>query len=382
MTRRKLIIANVIRSDNGQNDLASDYDNTSYSTLLLGTSASIPPDLVIPPDYRIDVSTASDDQVLQAVASLMHAYLDSLRFSTDSNNQYNGSPYDVFLAKNSLPRQPDPGESNIAYSQRLLGLIQQLSKPAFVTQADAPASASNGKPEFQLHNQHFAFGATELQGLKVFFSQSGGSGSAHVGNCVACHTAPNFADFRFHNTGASQIEYDAIFGQGAFAALTIPDPSTRNANFDQYLPPSANHPNASGLFRSPASASRVGYTDLGVWNIVDNPDLPTPQTALHQILCPEFNLGTDSCDDNALLPLTAGYFKTPTLRDLGQSSPYLHNGLMNTITDVLNFYVNVSQLARAQQLRSASPELSDIFIDQSDVTPLSAFIQALNEDYD
>jgi cytochrome c peroxidase len=378
-------IANVIRNDNGQNDLAKGYGGggVSYSTLLLGTDPSIPQQLVIPTQYRIDVTIATDEQVLGAVAALIHAYLDSLRFSSDSSNQYNGSPYDVFLEKNNLPRSPDPGETNLAYSQRLLGLIDAIPSPIFVTPADAPPSASNGKPEFQLQeNQKFSFGQTELAGLKTFFAQDTTPGASHFGNCIACHTAPNFTDFRFHNVGASQVEYDGVFGSGAFNAIFIPALSDRNADFDEYLPPSANHPDATSRFRSPAELASPGYTDLGVWNIVGNPDVPNPQTTLLEILCSEFNLSGADCEDDAVLPLTIGFFKTPTVRDLGQSAPYLHNGSINTIEDVINFYVNSSQLARGGTLRNGSPEMSAMSIDQTDVDPLAAFLRALNEDYD
>ena len=377
-------VADVIRNDNGQNALARSYGGggVPYSTLFLGTDQSIPPALVIPQQYRIDVSTASDSGVLEAAAALIHAYLDSLRFSTDENNQYNGSPYDVFLQKNSLPRTPADGESNLAYAQRLLGLIDAVENPAFVTPADAPPSASNGKPEFQLQKgQRFAFGATELQGLKVFFSQSDVA-AAHTGNCISCHTPPNFTDFQFHNDGATQVEYDSLFGQGQFAVLTVPGLATRNADFDDYLPPSLSHPNASSRFRSPASLASPGYTDLGAWNIVGNPDIANGPAILQQVLCNEFKLAGANCTDDAILPLAIAYFKTPTLRDLGQSNPYLHNGSAAKIEDVINFYISSSQLAQASALRNGSPELSEIFIDQSDVAPLAAFLRALNEDYD
>jgi cytochrome c peroxidase len=221
-----------------------------------------------------------------------------------------------------------------------------------------------------------------LQGLKTFFTQPSGSSESHAGNCVACHTPPNFSDFKFHNNGASQVEYDAVFGQGAFFALSIPDLATRNAHFGQYLPPSADHPEASSRFRSPVSAANPGYTDLGVWNIVGNPDIPAPQEALDQILCPQFNLNDSNCANETLLPLTIAYFKTPPVRDLGQSNPYLHNGSMNTIADVINFYLTTSALARAGTLRAGSPEMSDVEIDQTDVAPIAAFLRALNEDYD
>ena len=368
-------IANVIRNDNGKNALARSFGGggISYAMLLRGVDPKIPPRLLIPAGYRIDVTAASDDTIVQAVAALIHAYVDSLRFATDADGLYVGSPYDVFLEQNRLPRTPDPGETGIAYSQRLLGQISQLSSPVFVTPRDG---------KFRFHRgQKFQFGPAELAGLKTFFTQPASPGAPHSGNCVACHTPPNFTDFQMHNTGASQIEYDAIFGAGAFAALTVPDLSDRNANFDQFLPPSANHPNATSRFRSPASLGSPGNTDLGAWNIVGNPDIPNPQQALSDLLCGEFQLSGPNCNADALLPLSVAYFKSPTLRDLGQSGPYLHNGAMNTVSDVVTFYLTVSGLAQRQLLRNGSPELSSVFIDSDDVAPLTAFLNALNEDY-
>jgi cytochrome c peroxidase len=368
-------IAAVIRNDNGNNALAKSFGGggVPYATLFLGTDPAIPAHLRLPEQYRIDVATASDSQVLQAVAAVVGAYVDSLRFSMDDDGRFNGSPYDLFLKKNGLPCAPDPGESNSDYSRRLLGLINQLSDPVFVTLSDGKFKFHPGVP--------FQFGAAELQGLKVFFTPAAAEGQHHSGNCVACHVAPAFTDFGLHNTGASQVEYDGIFGDGAFAAISVPDLATRNANFDAYLPPSPSHPDATSRFRTPASLSLPGYTDLGAWNVVGNPDLPDPQDNLSAVLCGQFNLTGPDCKAAALLPLSIAYFKTPTVRDLGQSNPYLHTGAMDTIEDVVNFYVRVAGLAHDGQLRNASKELSKMFIDASDVAPLTAFLNALNEDY-
>jgi len=368
-------IANVIRNDDGSNDLAKSFGGggVPFSELLLGTNPRIPRRLRIPAAFRIDVSSATDQQIIEDVAALIGAYVDSLRFATDDDGFYIASPYDVFLKKNGLPRGPNPGETELAYSQRLLGLVSQISAPVFVTPKDG---------KFKFHqDQKFQFGAIELEGLKIFFKQPANPGDEHSGNCVACHTPPNFTDFQLHNTGASQLEYDAIFGSGAFAALSIPSIAVRNADFDLYLPPSANHPGANSRFRSPASLSDPGNADLGVWNIVGNPDIPAPQQAIMDILCTQFQLTGAACNADALLPLAIAYFKTPTLRDLGQSNPYLHNGSLTSVDDVVTFYVTTSRLAQQHQLRNAAPELSNMFIDQSDVAALSAFLNALNEDY-
>ncbi len=361
-------IINVIKNDNGKNALARRYGcgGFPYSVVLLGTDPRLPKDLVLPAQYRIDVTTATDDAIMQDTGALILAYMNSIAFNLNEPP----SPYDVFLSKNKLPAAPNPGETNIAYAQRLLGLVNQLVSPKFVTSKDGT---------FKLHKQKFQFGALELQGMKVFFTQPGAPVSGGAGNCVACHTPPAFTDNIFHNTGVSQLEYDAAHGAGQFMALAIPDLNTRNADFDAYLPPTPNHPNATAMFRSPATSTTPGFTDLGVWNIFANPDVPNPQSALTQILCAEFT--SVSCTPDAILPMAIAFFKTPSVRDPGQSNPYMHNGSLDSIEDVLNFYGTVSDMARSKALRNGSPELMDVSIDDNDLPSLSAFLNALNEDY-
>jgi hypothetical protein len=199
-------IAQVIRQDDGTGKLAAERSGgLSYSTLLLGTSSTISPQFLIPPAYRLNVQTATDQQVLTAVAKLIQAYMAALLFQQNSAGVYFGTPYDVFLQLNELPRQPNPGESFAAYNQRLLQSVQALTHPNFVTKL-------NGS--FKYHSQPFQFGTTELAGLKIFLSSAPGAtdGSQHAGNCASCHAAPNFTDFVFHCTGVAQEEYDAANG--------------------------------------------------------------------------------------------------------------------------------------------------------------------------
>ena len=245
-------LARVIREDDGTDDLAPQYGKVSYRVLLAGTDPAIAPDSRIPPAYRIDVLKASDCAVLDAVAALIAAYLRSLTFSQDENGLYNGSPYDLFLAKNGLPRSPAPGEAELDDARRLRDAVEGLAAPA--------------------------------------------------------HRYPERAD-------------------------------------------------------------------LGAWNIFANPDFPAPQPALRSLLAP---LGDTP---EAVLPRTIGLFKTPGLRDLGQSAPYLHTGRKREIEDVFDFYREIAAKARRGKVRNASPELASITLGEDDVAPLAAFLRSLNEDY-
>lgn len=427
-------IGRVIREDDGSGDLAQDYASLSYAKLVLGTAPDIPVDLRLPAQYRIDVTSSTDEEVVGAVNRLISAYVFSLTYSRDINGIHDGSPYDRFLLKNRLPSAPAPDESEAAYSQRLLQAVNQLQNPQYVTVGDGA---------FETHDQKYVFGSLEFQGLKLFLREAqhasasraqkhatflaaaflpgagfvflgwagfrrrrhmivgvsvvgvlccvliacgGGSASVppipivdakRVGNCATCHVAPNFTDFRLHNTGATQEEYDAVHGDGAFAQLPIPDYAERQAHPEDYLPPTPIHPLASGRFRAPASATDTRLTDLGMWNVFANTDFTAPQQRLQDLVCP-----SSPCDLAQTLPLTIGRFKTPTLRDLGHSQPYLHTGRMDTIEKVLDFYRHTALLAQAGKLRNADPNMAGISIDSQDAAALAAFLRALNEDYD
>ena len=165
--------------------------------------------------------------------------------------------------------------------------------------------------------------------------------------------------------------------------LAIPALSHRNRHYDRYLPATFRHPNASSRFRSVMAKQKPGYTDLGLWNVFANPDMPAPQAKLKKILCDQAReLGKKDCRNATLLPLSIAAFKTPVLRDLGHSNPYMHSGQFDTIEQVLAFYLQSSQHARAGILRNAAPQMSDIRIKAKDITPLAAFIRSLNEDYE
>jgi len=365
-------IARVIREDNGQNTPAAEYGcNLTYAKILLGTDPSIPADCKLPAQYRLDVTTASDEQIVDDLAQMVAQYAYGLLFKQDQDGRYIGSPYDVFLRINHLPVQPKAGETDQQYNQGLLQAVEGLTNPIYV-------DGSYGS--FKYHAQAFAFGAAEFAGLKIFLRAANAAtdGSQHAGNCAACHVAPNFSDFRFHNTGVAQEEYDAANGSGAFAQLAIPGLAQRNQNFDAYLPVSANHPNATERFRHSAVVGNPAFADLGLWNVYLNPDIPNPQANLSTVVC----ANAQNCSMDQGLATTISQFKTPTLRDGEDSQPYFHNGSKLRFDDVVEFYIRSSQLARAGQLRNAPLEFQGMSLSEGDVNALVAFLRALTEDYD
>ena len=372
-------VANVVRHDDGQAEAARPYGNLPYAMVLAGVDPRIPASMRIPSALRLDVTTANDEQIVAAVARLIGAYVDSLRFDRDATGAFVGSAYDHFLEENGLPRAPLAGETSLAYARRLRVAIDALTSPVWVS----------AREQTLKHHEHpFVFAARELAGLRTFLREpdpnldEAARARGGVGGCIACHAPPTFTDFAFHTTGVSQLEFDALHGVGAFAALAIPDLSTRSASPERYLPASARHPDALGPFLAIPRADAPDHVDLGVWNVVGNDALPARQPALRALLCASLLPASQACDDDVLLPFTIAAFKTPTVRDLGQSPPYLHDGAVDTLEGVVSHYVQVSSLARGGALRNGARELSGIALIAQDVTEVAAFLRSLDEDYE
>jgi hypothetical protein len=62
-------VAHIIRQDDGTGQLAAEFGG-SYRRVLLGTDPDIPDLFRLPSEYRLDVSNASDEKVLDAVSHL------------------------------------------------------------------------------------------------------------------------------------------------------------------------------------------------------------------------------------------------------------------------------------------------------------------------
>jgi cytochrome c peroxidase len=357
-------LVRVIREDDGSSELAQQFGKVSYRSLFKGEDSAISPDTRLAREMRRDIPGSSDEEIIETVKSFVTLYLNALQLSRTPYGIHNGSAYDAFLLANKLPVSPDPGESTADYADRLSLQVQGLGKPEFVE----------------------GFDAQELQGLKIFLARSNSgttrnAGFPQVGNCISCHAPPHFTDFKFHNTGETQDEYDSIHGVGAFAKISIPTFAERIADPNAYLPATAHHVHASDRFRSVPSAEHPGSTDLGAWNVLNNPDFLSPQTGLQQLFCDAGVCDTPEKSEVALARAIAT-FKTPSLRELALSDPYLHTGRKDTIEDVLRFYQQMSAMQRAGRLRNGDPELGLIQLDSKGVNALSAFLRSLDEDYE
>lgn len=363
-------IAAVLRQDNGAGPLARAFGGRPYRALLEGRDPKIPADQRLPAELRVpDVDAAEDRALATAAARLIAAFVAGLELSRDAEGYFDGSSYDAFLAANKLPRGPSKGEPDLDYTRRLSAAIARLKKPRWIT-------AEGG-----------GFGPLELEGLRIFLREPPlGQEQAspdelrlgHIGNCAVCHPAPSFTDFKFHNVGASQTEYDRVFGFTAFMSLPVPKLAERNKRPQMFLPPSAEHPKALGLLRSPPTRRDRRRADLGLWNIYANPSVPGPQKALTRLLLAEPDIFDDG-EPHELLDFAIARFKTAHLRGLPRSAPYFHNGGKASLEDLIQHYNDFSSLARTGGARNPAPELKRISLVDADKKPLVAFLKALDE---
>lgn len=365
-------VAAIIRADDGTFPLAAEGAHIPYATLFAGTDPSIPEVLRVPESMRVDVTDATDDEVLDAVAGFVAAYLRNIRFARGlESGELDGSPYDVFLAKNGLPRAPDDGEAAADYALRLRAAVDALGTPAWVDDTDRT---------FALRTRPFAFGEAELRGLRLFLATPDAPVDGRAGACVACHVPPEFTDYSLHNTGVSQEEYDGVWGDGAFATLAIPDLATRTADPSPWLPPTPAHPDRVGAYKAVPSADAPTHADLGAWAIFGDDDHADAQDTLRTLVDAAY--GLSGATDADRLDHAVGLFKTPSVRASSQSAPYLHSGAAADLDAVLAHYVSASAAARAGTLRNADPRLADVTLGDADLADLRAFLLALDEDYE
>ena len=271
--------------------------------------------------YDVDTERISKTELIELTVTAITDYLRTLKTTRST-------PYDRFVKANGLDIGLNVTEDPKQFGNRLLAKIADLEKNRLLKLAND-------------------FDAVALKGMKVFF-RADGAGSR--GNCVTCHTSPLFTDFSFHNMGISQSEYDQVHGERSFAALEIPGTQSERP---------------SRQYRETPSLKKPGCADLGYWNFVD-----VKNSALRRA----------GESDSRFLQRMIGTFKTPTLRDLAFTYPYMHTGGYTTVESALGELMRLSEMARAGHVREGDDELARIMISQADVGPLVTFLMTLNED--
>jgi cytochrome c peroxidase len=120
------------------------------------------------------------------------------------------------------------------------------------------------------------------------------------------------------------------------------------------------------LFESKARCAKChsgfNFTDEGFHNLGVGMDRPDPDLGRHEIL---------------KLAITRGAFKTPTLRDVVARPPYMHDGSLKTLAEVVAFY-DRGGLPNP----SLSPMVQPLGLSAQEQADLVAFLEALTGEID
>lgn len=162
---------------------------------------------------------------------------------------------------------------------------------------------------------------TEVRGLQLFLGPA---------NCASCHHGPMFTDGTFHNIGLPLPEGGRVdTGRGRGAVEVLEDPY-----------------NCRGAFADRAEGG--GSEDP----------------------CPELRYLDVRFDD------WPGSFKTPSLRNVVRTAPYMHDGSLLTLDAVLEFY---SALPGQPVVGHRELTLVPLRLDEADRAALIAFLGTLSE---
>ncbi|MCC6476667.1 T9SS type A sorting domain-containing protein [bacterium] len=143
----------------------------------------------------------------------------------------------------------------------------------------------------------------------------------------------------------------------------------------------ACHPSTAGPYSDHPLFTDYSYDNLGVPKNWENPFLYMP---------PAFNRAGKEFIDYGLGgvlddPMEIGKFKVPTLRNIAVTPPYMHNGIFDDLTKVVDFYNtrDVGEWAPPEVEDNVNhDELGDLGLDDDEVDAIVAFMMTLTDGYD
>ncbi len=145
---------------------------------------------------------------------------------------------------------------------------------------------------------------------------------------------------------------------------------TNQSRFDQYA---AGKPNALSSFEI---RGMMNFIETGCANCHSGPMFSDFE--LHVLTVPE-NDQLNILDDGD----GSFAFRTPTLRNLGITSPYMHNGVFSTLEEVLEFYDEAADASQNPNVSSAQRDekLRQLQLEDDEISSIIAFLKSLNDDH-
>ena len=263
--------------------------------------------------------------------------------------------------------------------------------------------------------------AAAQRGLRLFVGKA---------ECILCHTGPNFTDWQFHNLGVPSLDPE----QRTAGSSTPTTPDGRTACFDGLAPaPQCEDPGRGGwqmraFGQCAVSTAKVDGKDVNCqrvdWPAASNRyDIATdcrsaasdasnkdidclPATVVSQTKCSYADSATCSADPLCqwldpptarcvakVVPVEQGQFKTPTLRNVALTFPYMHNGSLADygpsergettaddptphLTRVVEFY---NQGGGTITQGALDKQIHQLHLNKSEVADLVEFLKSLTD---
>jgi cytochrome c peroxidase len=199
--------------------------------------------------------------------------------------------------------------------------------------------------------------------------------------CAECHSGPNFTDNRFHNIGVPQLgEYvptTADCPEGGWCDCVSDDTDLPK----NCLPEGAR----DGLRKLRANRFRRDSE----WS--DDVECRS-HFAYHSM--PDYAKShPDECDGRVKyysLPLAdmdetlIGAWKTPSLRDVALTAPYMHNGMYSTLREVIADHYNTGAVhgRRGETVGTLDTRMTILTLSNQEIDDLVAFLNSLTGEVD
>lgn len=159
----------------------------------------------------------------------------------------------------------------------------------------------------------------EVRGMRIFMGKA---------NCASCHNGPLFTNYEFHNVGAPERDQSAVdLGRHGAIALLLADE----------------------------------FTCLSEWS----------------------DAGPSDCEEMRFLkrngPELVGAFKTPSLRNVAETAPYMQSGQLATLRDVVEHYnkPKVPFFDPAQHPNRPHFDILPLALSEAEKNQLVAFLETL-----
>jgi cytochrome c peroxidase len=292
---------------------------------------------------RTDAVWAQAAQVIESVVSMNGDRMNTLRVvATNYRNEYAA----IFCAN---PDSTDPGCPLPAPDQ--LGTADR----ALATRVHVNASKAIAAYEWLLRSGESAFdryakagpGSGELtpaaeRGLKLFIGRA---------SCIDCHNTSLLSDQEFHNIGITQ--------QGTPVPTVAECSGTSSCDCtganDKTCLPWGAYGGALKRAVPPEFSRQSEYSD-------DISSVASPASGRCDV--------SSSGSDGGLAPpeRCKGAWRTPSLRDVAMTAPYMHDGVFATLSDVIWHY---------DQADGAGSELAPLNLSHQERADLVAFLESL-----